>query len=170
MGGSRETYRFDEEGYDDGGRQTLDDRTRARTRVLGLTASSKYALAQTGAHAYEIGWEAALNQRHDRRVQNLGPVGGGPGAIVDQTFDVDIHRLAVYAQDEIRLNAAWSAYFGVRWEGVETTSDSVVFPDLRRRDTLLSPTFHAVWKLPGASRRQIRLASTRPSSCRRYRP
>ncbi|WP_313045788.1 TonB-dependent receptor domain-containing protein [Brevundimonas sp.] len=161
LGGNRETYRFDEQGYDDNGRQTLDDRTRARTRVLGLTASSKYAFGPTGAHTYEIGWETALDKRRDRRVQDLGPVGGTPGTIDDQTFDIDIRRLAVYAQDEIQLNPTLSMYFGLRWEGVETTSDSVAYPDLRRRDTLLSPTFHSVWTLPGAARRQIRLAANR---------
>lgn len=161
LGGNRETYRFDEQGYDGAGRQTLEDRTRARTRALGLSASSKYAYGQTGAHAFEIGWEAALDQRRDRRIQTLEAIDGSPGSVDDQAFDVDIRRLAVYAQDEIRLNPAWSTYFGLRWEGVETSSDTGAFTGLRRRDTLLSPTFHSVWKLPGVSRRQIRLAVNR---------
>lgn len=158
LGGSRETYGFREQGYDGAGQQSLDDHTRARIRAVGFTVTSKYALPQAGSHSYEIGWEAALDRRRDSRIQELRSVGAIPGSVSALDFDVDIRRVAIYGQDEIRLNAGWSAYFGLRWEGVETLSDSVALPNIRRRASLLSPTFHSVWKLPGDSRRQVRLA------------
>ena len=156
-----EAYSFDEQGFDVDGAQSLDDRTRARTRAFELTMSSKYAFAKRGAHTIEIGWEAMLEHRKDRRVQELAPIGPSLGQFDEQTLDVEIHRVALYAQDEIAIDAALSVYFGMRWEGVETNSASADFQDVSLSESLLAPSFNTVWKLPGASRRQIRLGVNR---------
>ena len=161
FGGNREKYAFREQGHTRLGALNLDDLTDSDLRILGLTSTGKYALPTKGIHVLQAGWEANFDRRQEDRIQHLRPVDGAAGRYEARIYDTKLHRVALYAQDEIRLSAALSTYFGVRWERVDIRSASDAFPEIHNQTDLLSPTFLALWKIPGDVRQQVRLAFNR---------
>lgn len=160
-GGNRERYRYREQGQDAQGQQNLDDHTDARLNVRNANSTGKWALPTRGRHTLQLGWEASLDQRDEERVQQLRPIAGLPGSISDLSFDAEVGRLAVYAQDDIEVSPRWSLYLGTRWEHISTRSSGSGFDSVRQTDSVLSPILQSRWKLPGSGDRQLRLALTR---------
>jgi iron complex outermembrane receptor protein len=71
-------------------------------------------------------------------------------------------RNALWAQDEWDFSTRWSAYAGLRWEGIDTTADSVGGgAPVHNQSRVWTPLLHSVWKLDEASKDQLRLALTR---------
>jgi len=161
LGVNREKYAFREQGYTRLGTLNLDDVTDSDLRILGFTSAGKYALPTKGIHVLQAGWEASFDRRQEDRIQRLRPVGGSAGRYEARVFDTKLHRVALYAQDEVRLGAVLSTYWGVRWERVDIRSASDAFPKIHNQTDLLSPTFLALWKIPGDVRQQVRLAFNR---------
>ncbi len=161
LGGNHERYRYREQGQDAQGQQNLDDHTDARLNVRNANSTGKWALPTRGRHTLQVGWEASLDQRDEQRIQQLLPIAGIPGSISDLSFDAQVGRLAVYAQDDIELSPSWSLYLGTRWEHIRTRSSGSGFDPIRQADSVLSPILQSRWKLPGHGDRQLRLALTR---------
>ncbi|WP_282297539.1 TonB-dependent receptor [Stenotrophomonas sp. PS02289] len=161
LGGNHERYRYREQGQDAQGQQNLDDHTDARLNVRNANSTGKWALPTRGRHTPQLGWEASLDQRDEERVQQLRPIAGIPGSISDLSFDAQVARVAVYAQDDIELTPRWSLYLGTRWEHISTRSSGSGFDPVRQTDSVLSPILQSRWKLPGNGDRQLRLALTR---------
>lgn len=161
LGLNREKYAFREQGYSRQGTLNLDDLTDSDLRILGFTSTGKYTLPTRGMHVIQAGWETSFDRRQEDRAQRLRPVGGAAGRYEARVYDTRLHRVALFAQDEIRLGAALSTYWGVRWERVDIRSASDAFPEMHNQTDLLSPTFLALWKIPGDVRQQVRLAFNR---------
>lgn len=161
LGGNHERYRYREQGQDAQGQQNLDDHTDARLNVRNANSTGKWALPSRGRHTLQLGWEASLDQRDEERVQQLRPIVGLPGSISDLSFDAQVGRLALYAQDDIEISPRWSLYLGTRWEHINTRSSGSGFDPVRQTDSVLSPILQSRWKLPGNGDRQLRLALTR---------
>ncbi|MBC7939907.1 MAG: TonB-dependent receptor, partial [Chitinophagaceae bacterium] len=74
-------------------------------------------------------------------------------------------RLAAYAQDEWNISPNWSAYAGLRWEGITTRGDNAALAASERRPTnrssVWTPLAHAVWKPDPKGRDQVRMSLTR---------
>jgi iron complex outermembrane receptor protein len=72
-------------------------------------------------------------------------------------------RLAAYGQDEWTINPNWSAYAGLRWEGITTKGSAAIPGDSRptNRSSVWTPLAHAVWKPDPKSRDQVRFSLTR---------
>jgi iron complex outermembrane receptor protein len=76
-------------------------------------------------------------------------------------------RLAAYAQDEWNINPNWSAYAGLRWEGITTRGDNGNSASTageqrpQNRSSVWTPLAHAVWKPDPKSRDQVRFSLTR---------
>ncbi len=68
-------------------------------------------------------------------------------------------RTAVYLQDEWDPAANWSANLGLRWEAIETRSDSLGTA-VRNESRVLSPIGHLVWRFASPGRDQLRLSLT----------
>ena len=69
-------------------------------------------------------------------------------------------RVAAFGQDEWHISPLWSAYGGLRWESIRTTSqwlDNTV----QNNSSVLSPLFHSVWRFTEESKDQVRLGLTR---------
>ena len=82
-----------------------------------------------------------------------------------ETFEPKITRLAGFVQDEWSIDKQLSVYLGARWEGVQTDSGATE-PGTGRlsttsRNHVLSPVAQTLYKFPGNSGRQLRLALTR---------
>ncbi len=69
-------------------------------------------------------------------------------------------RMAGYVQDEWNLNKQISAYAGLRWEGIRTSSDSDNL-NASNLSSVVTPLFHATWRPTEQSRDQIRTSLTR---------
>ena len=127
-------------------------------RDLTLDMSGKFSQLLADAHSFSAGWELQRGQRNDQRrtLTNGAPVLTEFGDNLEATT----LRLAAYAQDEWDWSKTFSFYAGLRWEGIQTRSDSTEQP-VRNKSSVLTPLLHMVWKLPDAPRDQVRYSLTR---------
>lgn len=132
------------------------------SRDVSIDLNGKFSQLLKEAHSFSTGFELQRGQRTDSRrsLTNGLPVLAEFGANLEATT----LRLAAYAQDEWEWSKNFSFYAGLRWEGIETKSDSLQKP-VSNRSSVLTPLLHAVWKIPDAPRDQVRLGLTRS-----YRP
>jgi outer membrane receptor protein involved in Fe transport len=128
----------------------------------------KYTRSLFDGHSLSTGLETSVEEseqtrdRHDQLNQDA------PTRIIE-TFEPKITRLAGYVQDEWSIDKQLSVYLGARWEGVQTDSDasttsagaSVGLQSTSSRNHVLSPVAQTLYKFPGGSGRQLRLALTR---------
>ncbi len=125
---------------------------------------SKYTRSLFDGHSLAAGLDTSVQEntqtrdRHDQLNQDA------PTRIVE-TFTPRLTRLAGFVQDEWSVDKQLSVYLGARWEGVRTDSEAVstAAPSAATssRSHVLSPVFQTLYKLPGGSGRQLRLALTR---------
>ncbi len=74
-------------------------------------------------------------------------------------FDVSVRRAALFAQDEWDPTPNWATSLGMRWEGIETKSDSAAAA-VDNRSTVLNPLAHVVWRFDAPRRDQVRASLT----------
>ncbi len=79
----------------------------------------------------------------------------------DENLQASSLRLAAYAQNEWTINPNWSAYAGLRWEGINTRGDSANGERPTNRSSVWTPLLHAVWKPDPKKRDQVRMSLTR---------
>ena len=136
--------------------RTVDDRT--NTRESGWNLTGKLSQQLQNEHSLVGGLELDSSVRRNSRttLQN--------GLPILTEFGDDLHaavlRVATYAQDEWNPSKQISAYAGLRWEGIETRSDSDVY-QVSNQSSVLSPLLHATWKPFETSRDQFRSSLTR---------
>jgi outer membrane receptor protein involved in Fe transport len=134
------------------------------TRAHRASLRGKYTRSLFDGHALATGLEGSvqesdqLRDRRDQQDQNA------PTRLVE-SFAPKVTRLAGFVQDEWSIDKAFSVYLGARWEGVQTDSeaDSGVVGrfSTSSRNHVLSPVAQTLYKFPGGSGRQLRLAYTR---------
>lgn len=127
-------------------------------RDLTFDVSGKFSQLLADRHSFSAGWELQRGERRDVRHTLLDgqPLEGEFG----DNLEARTLRLAAYAQDEWEWSKTFSFYAGLRWEGIDTRSDSAQ-QSVRNRSSVLTPLLHMVWKLPDAPRDQVRLGLTR---------
>ncbi|WP_229451972.1 TonB-dependent receptor plug domain-containing protein [Massilia niastensis] len=126
----------------------------------GWSTTGKYSTPLVTDHALSMGWDGGLARREDTRVEDeVFPLAGRTSSS-DESYDARVARLALFAQDEWNVTPRWSMYAGLRWEGLETTSEGNTFETINRRSSVWSPLAQTLYKLPD-SRDQLRLALTR---------
>ncbi|WUR15556.1 TonB-dependent receptor [[Empedobacter] haloabium] len=130
------------------------------TRERGVSTQGKYSTPLVPGHALSMGWDAGTTWREDARVERDAALPGTPPDNADEGYQASVRRLALYAQDEWDVTPRWSMYVGVRWEGIDTTSEGSTFDTVRTRTSVWSPLAQTLYKLPD-SRDQLRLALTR---------
>ncbi|CAN7575692.1 TonB-dependent receptor [Pseudoduganella sp. LjRoot289] len=127
----------------------------------GFTTTGKYSTPLFEGHALATGWDAGYSKRDEDRIQRESSTVGAPVANLDQIYNADVTRLALYAQDEWTVTPRWSVYFGLRWEGIETRSEGNDYAPVSNKSSVWSPLFQTLWKLPGSKNDQVRLGLTR---------
>ncbi|KQW89279.1 hypothetical protein ASC94_22885 [Massilia sp. Root418] len=127
----------------------------------GFTTTGKYSTPLFEGHALATGWDAGYSKRDEDRIQRESSPIGAPVANLDQVYSADVQRLALYAQDEWTVTDRWSVYFGLRWEGIETTSEGNDYAPVSNKSSVWSPLFQTLWKLPGSKSDQVRLGISR---------
>jgi outer membrane receptor for ferrienterochelin and colicins len=135
---------------------------RSRIEDQSLTQGGRYSrlLVREGNqdHSLVAGWELQLNRRIDERTL----LDNGVSRLADFGEDVQAatRRLAVYVQDEWEIGRVWGINLGLRWEGINTVSDSSLLK-VDNTSSVATPLAHFVWRLAPGSRDQFRLSLTR---------
>lgn len=160
--------------YAPGMKPALDRLVTSSQTEKGFTTTGKYSTPIIEHHALAMGWDMGFSTRDEDRIQRetallppppLPPLPGmpqpRPPENLDQVFNADIKRLAMYAQDEWQVTDRWSVYMGLRWEGIQTTSEGSDYAAVDSKSSVFSPLFQTLWKLPDTKNDQVRLGLTR---------
>ena len=145
-----------ETGGQAGALRSRSDDSRQSERSLDLNGKFSQLIAER--HSASAGFELQRSQRDDSRVSLLD---GAPTlSEFGETIVATVQRVALYGQDEWAWSPALSFYAGLRWEAIDTRSDSAI-EQVRNRSAVLTPLAHLVWKLPDTPRDQLRASLTR---------
>lgn len=126
------------------------------------TFSGKYRAPLMTDHALSVGWDGERARRTEARIQtDITPTGLLTPVNLYETFDAQVHRLALFAQDEWEVTPRWSVYQGVRWEEIDTRSSGNGFDTVTNRSQVWSPTLQSVWKVPDTKSDQVRVGLSR---------
>jgi iron complex outermembrane receptor protein len=129
-----------------------------RERQRSVSNSGKFSRPLGEGHHVAAGWDfdaGHLALVHEAESDN-DPLYEASGA----NLSADTRRLALFAQDEWDISSQWSGYLGLRWEGIRTGSDSPGYA-VKNTSSVWSPVLHAVYRVPGAKRDQVRASLTR---------
>lgn len=126
-----------------------------------LSTSGKYKRKAGEAHSLVLGWDGAMIQRAEQRLQldQTPPVAGQ--SMLDENYHADIRRLALFAQDEWDISDRLQTYLGLRWEGLKTDVSGNALPAVRNRSSVFSPVSQWLWKVSEDKQDQLRLAISR---------
>jgi outer membrane receptor for ferrienterochelin and colicins len=139
----------------------LDRDVRSAATDKALTAAGKYLTPIFGGHALALGWDSEYTQRDESRLQVDATPAGAPLAYIDENYRSRIERAALYAQDEWNITPRWSAYWGLRFEGLDTRTTGNVIRAVGNRSGVLSPVFQTLWKSQADKGDQVRLSLSR---------
>jgi outer membrane receptor for ferrienterochelin and colicins len=126
-------------------------------RSRNLSTGGKYSKPLGEGHLFAAGWDLEAGHLDQKHVAE-----DDGGALFDDSganLTADTRRVAVFAQDEWDITKQWSVYLGLRWEGIRTTSTSAGH-DVANTSSVLSPVLHAVWRIPGHDKDQVRASVT----------
>ena len=101
----------------------------------------------TQGHQVKTGWDLG---------REFHSVDGGV-----QSQDITIYRAAAYAQDEWQTTPLWSNYFGLRWEGFQTSVTDVEALPWVSKTNVFSPIYQSLLKFEDSKESQVRLALAR---------
>ncbi|MDC8760017.1 TonB-dependent receptor plug domain-containing protein [Janthinobacterium fluminis] len=146
--------------HDDGGAVTLERRVATVSTEKGFSSTGKYATPLAEGHALALGWDGGSSTRDDTRRQRERDLPGSTPVNSDEGFTATVRRLALYGQDEWTITPRWSVYAGLRWEGLDTRSDSQAYDSVQQRSSVWSPLLQTLLKLPNG-KDQLRFALTR---------
>jgi outer membrane receptor for ferrienterochelin and colicins len=144
--------------------QRLDRDWDTTTRASRQSIRGKFTRSLFDGHALASGFDASVQETDEVR-ERLEQLGTAAPTDIVENFAPKIIRLAGYVQDEWSIGKQLSVYLGMRWEGVETDSQGSGLANTTTRtlsrNHVLSPVGQALYKFPGQSGRQLRLALTR---------
>ncbi|PWF55160.1 TonB-dependent receptor plug domain-containing protein [Massilia glaciei] len=128
-------------------------------RMNGMSTGGKYTKLVGKGHLLAAGWDIEATNRTQNRVAE------DDGAAQFEDSGVDLNastrRLAGFVQDEWDITERWSAYLGLRWEGIRTASSGGANADVSNISRVWSPVLHTVWRIPGREKDQLRASLTR---------
>ncbi len=148
-------------GYAPDGSFALDRSVRTRATHTAYSSTGKYVSGFSERHDLAFGWDAGYTDRNERRVQRDRAGDCSPLDLIQDDYRADIHRLALYAQDQWRTSPRLQTYLGLRWEGLETAVGSRASGTLHRRSNVFSPIAQWVFKPASSSKDQFRFGVAR---------
>ncbi len=133
-------------------------RNRSATRDNGISTGGKYSRPLNQAHQMAAGWDLEYGKRTES-ASNFQD-GVNPLARYGDNVEARTQRVAAWAQDEWDIVPLWSVYGGLRWEGIDTRSETALAA-ASNRSSVVSPLLHSVWRFDAESKDQVRLGLTR---------
>ncbi|MDM5176083.1 TonB-dependent receptor [Massilia sp. DJPM01] len=128
------------------------------SRSHNLNSGGKYSTPLAKGHLLAAGWDVEGGHREQSTVALVN--GRAQFAESGSSMTADTRRVAGYVQDEWDITPQWSAYLGLRWEGIRTSATNQG-RDVRNNSSVWSPVLHTVWRIPGFEKDQIRASLTR---------
>ncbi len=99
-----------------------------------------------GKHALAAGWEFGRKARSEYRRERQFDAGGALRLASDEHYRASVARSAFFIQDEWDIDAAWSAYVGLRREALHTTGEGNADAAVDVDAGAWSPIFQALFK------------------------
>ncbi|MFZ6768565.1 TonB-dependent receptor plug domain-containing protein [Undibacterium sp. Di26W] len=127
------------------------------TRDSSLNTGGKFTMPYGEGNTLAAGWDLEMGKRNQTRISLDN--GKSQFAESGDNLDANTRRVAVFAQDEFDINPQFSAYAGLRWEGIRTSS-TVGGNPIENTSSVWSPLLHGVWRIPGAGKDQVRASLT----------
>ena len=140
--------------------QTLERSTLGPGKDNSFSFAGKYSTPIVEGHSLVAGWDVGLNRNNSSTKLLETSVASAPIDSLEE-YHAKVQKLAFFAQDEWNVTPNWSVYFGLRWEGIETTGSGNSIDTVKNRSSVASPLFQTLWKFPDKSGRQFRFALTR---------
>ena len=133
-------------------------RNQTSIRDTTLSTGGKYSQPLGRNQQFAAGWDLEMGSRRE----NASSLQDGvdPLARYGDDIEAQTRRFAAYVQDEWDISPLWAAYGGLRWETIQTSSESAL-NSARNRSSVLSPLLHSVWRFDAESKDQVRAALTR---------
>jgi outer membrane receptor protein involved in Fe transport len=130
------------------------------------TSNGSWRRPLWGSHALAAGWEFGRKQRSEYRRERQTDAAGGVLLVSDEDYRAKVARSAFFVQDEWDIDAAWSAYVGLRREDLHTTGAGNAHAAVDVDAGAWSPIFQALFKPQrpdgdDGPRDQFRLAASR---------
>jgi outer membrane receptor for ferrienterochelin and colicins len=144
------------DGFDIHAQPVLNRRITTEVVDQGLSLNGKYSNGYIEGHTFALGWDGEYSQRSEDNIQRE-ITQTIPAHNLDETYLAKVGRIAVFAQDEWEISPLWSAYLGLRWEGIRT--QSMGQEAFENRSGVLSPVLHTLWKI--SEKDQLRFALSR---------
>lgn len=143
--------------------QTLVRNYASESTDNGFTYGGKYTAPFVEDHALAAGWDGGYSKRSDGNTRRDVITGTGPimPFNTDESYAANVNRLALFVQDEWNYSKALSIYAGVRWEGIDTSSQGSTYSEIKNRSSVLSPILQTLYKIPGSKNDQVRVGLTR---------
>lgn len=111
-----------------------------------VTFSGSWRRPLWGKHALAAGWEMGRKQRDEYRRERQTSAAGALLRDSDEHYSATVTRAAFFMQDEWDINAAWSAYLGLRREVVHTTGEGNADAPVDVDAGAWSPVLQALYK------------------------
>ena len=127
------------------------------TKDSSINTGGKFTMPYGEGHTLAAGWDLEMGKRSQTRISLDN--GKSQFAESGDNLDANTRRLAVFAQDEFDISPQFSAYAGLRWEGIRTSS-TVGGNAIENTSRVWSPVLHGVWRIPGAGKDQVRASLT----------
>lgn len=160
-GGGSWTARFGEvrDEFDRTGGRLLTRKDDSRIDEQTLNLTGKLSKLIDGNHSLVFGSEVEGSRRDEERanLQDGRPIGDDIG----DNLQASSLRLALYGQNEWEITPQWSAYAGLRWEGITTRGTGADGAQPVNRSSVTTPLLHGLWKPSPDSRDQVRISLTR---------
>lgn len=127
------------------------------TRDNSMTQGGKYTRPWGEDQTISFGWDLEGSNRNQVRTS----LDNGSPQFIDSgdNLEASTRRMALFAQDEFDINAHWSAYAGVRWEGIRIQSEKGQYK-VENTSSVINPIAHAVYRIPGWGKDQVRMSLT----------
>ncbi|MBQ5949746.1 TonB-dependent siderophore receptor [Massilia sp. ST3] len=131
---------------------------RGDTRFRGANTGGKFTKPIAKGHLLAVGWD--LEYTRLKQVQVAEDDGSPLYEESGANLAANQRRIALFAQDEFDITERWSAYLGLRWEGIRTASTGAA-NQVKNESRVWSPVLHTVWRIPGKDKDQVRASLTR---------
>lgn len=137
----------------------IDRKSFLNTRERSGKINGKFVIPISGGGAVVAGWNAIASRVSEFNQQRESLSILRPAMNFDERYTAVVNNLAFYAQYEWELSSSWSAYGGLRWEGLDTHSREPATELGASRSRVWSPLFQTLLKL--SEKGQLRFAVTR---------